>query len=1640
MKKIFFIIQLFLVIYFSNGYGQAVLFTEDFESEEIPLNWKEEFAKGSINWRYENGGYTLNPEIPYSRNPMAAHGGSFNALFQYQSLNSEATKLVTKRIDALEFAIKPELHFYHAQVRWKHGSDYYNDRLRVYYKSSSTGPWTLLTTYTEPTTDWVERIILLPDNHLSGDYYLAFEGETKWGYGTCVDDIQIIETGILQKYLSDISIEQTSDVSVSSGTTNNPVLRLKFKVMGNSGTCPINSLVVNSLNENDNDVATGGVKLFLTTSDEFNTDNQVGTGASFVSGQAVFSGLNHDLPIGYSYLWVTYDIKSDAGHRDSIDAKFMANSININGQTYFTGEQSPAGSRTIFQTQSSDDFESGLNWQLYGEFEHGAPQGLGGSQGNADPMAAYSGTKIIGTDLTGLGVYPGDYEKNLTQDEYMAISDTFDFTYYNDLSIRYMRFMNIGINDEAAIDVSRDGGKTWQEAWSNSNMILDNTWKLHEIDITSLAARKSKVLIRYTLGTTNDYWQLSGWNIDDFSITGNFVSKDVGISRVVSPVEGCGLSDNESVTVVVKNYGATESFGLIPLRYSFDGNETVALDTLYGVMPVGDSVLFTFKKKADLSVPGIYDFSVSTVMNGDDDLTNDGLQREFYAQTSIGQDFTEDFESEGGLWRPSSNANSNWEWGTPGFGIEPSSGIKLWMTRLISNYPDADSSFVESVCYANSENERKVLQLKYWYLTENGKDGVSIQYSVDNGSSWQILDTLNSGVNWYTGNVQSLNTRGWSGNSGEWKTSRVILPSQVTAAPVMKFRMVFESDADSSNIGFAFDDFRILKAPHDIGVSQINSHADACQYVNPDELTISIKNFGINTLKQNDTIIVGFDFNDENVTVDTFRLSADLKPGNTMLHTFSSPVDVSQPGNYSICAYTLLNEDPEYSFSENDSAKISFSVYPGPVTSLSDTIQTHQPDTVVLETILNADYDYWWNGVSGTNIYNVQDAGWHRLTVTATRGNGCTVYDSTNVELLFNDTGVEELVHPVDNCGLSKHEYPVVRVKNFGTDSIVSGQKIAVAYQLNSGIPVSDTLTLLSVLHSGQSIDFQFTKGPVDLSGKGIYNFRIYTSYSGDTIMLNDTIFRDVEILGRPAVSIGPDKTVQALSYTLDAGSGYESYHWDNGVTTRNRVITETGTYWVQVFDENQCDNYDTAYIRLKIRDISPDGLASPLSDCSFNAAEPVALRILNSGTDTVPSGTTVSVSYRFNGGSRVNGSVTLVAQLLPGSFVNHSFPGTVNLSNPADYSFEATAVMTGDIRTTNDTADLVVYRYNKPVIDFGLNSTEYVEDIEFQINAGSSPYLSYDWQDDYTGPVYTATTSGIYRVIATDTRTSCFDGDTVTVFLIYGDVGVTLTDMPLNGCTGEYDHVTVQVKNLGTTTIGKDAPIFVACDVDGIRVTLDTLVRSSNFAVNSTLDLVLSGKVKISEGGISNVAFYTIYNEDMKDDDDTLWIEFDALPGPVIDFGDINGSLNVELPHLLDAGAGHKSYLWQNGSVNPTYTVTQNGTYSVTVTGQNDCQTSKTVRINLPSGFGDNEKTMGEIMIYPNPSQGLFRISLGYEENRNLQVNIFNNQGQLVYSKELTYLEPELEFIDIQHLPRGIYHIVIYAEEKSYRGKIIIQ
>ena len=145
----------------------------------IPDGWSNDCISGTVDWTYADGGN--------SGNPASAHGGSYNALFYSGNYDSDKTKLVSPRLD-LSGVDTPKLNFWHTQAEY----DGDQDELRVYYRTSSSGSWTLITgqEYTGNITTWTkETDITLPNK--SNDYYIAFEGLSGYGYGVCIDDVSI---------------------------------------------------------------------------------------------------------------------------------------------------------------------------------------------------------------------------------------------------------------------------------------------------------------------------------------------------------------------------------------------------------------------------------------------------------------------------------------------------------------------------------------------------------------------------------------------------------------------------------------------------------------------------------------------------------------------------------------------------------------------------------------------------------------------------------------------------------------------------------------------------------------------------------------------------------------------------------------------------------------------------------------------------------------------------------------------------------------------------------------------------------------------------------------------------------------------------------------------------------------------------------------------------------------------------------------------------------------------------------------------------------------------------------------------------------------------------------------------------------
>jgi len=169
-----------------------------------------------------------------------------------------------------------------------------------------------------------------------------------------------------------------------------------------------------------------------------------------------------------------------------------------------------------------DGFETEQGWSLSEEFEIGAPQGLGGEHGNADPAEAFEGVNVLGSDLSG----NGDYGPNLDDRELYAISPNINCAAFVNVELTFMRWLNVeqSLYDHAYIDISTNNGNTWVELWTNDGTITDSDWSEMSFDISAYADANSTVKIRFSIGTTDNSWFYSGWNVDNFELTGDLIS------------------------------------------------------------------------------------------------------------------------------------------------------------------------------------------------------------------------------------------------------------------------------------------------------------------------------------------------------------------------------------------------------------------------------------------------------------------------------------------------------------------------------------------------------------------------------------------------------------------------------------------------------------------------------------------------------------------------------------------------------------------------------------------------------------------------------------------------------------------------------------------------------------------------------------------------------------------------------------------------------------------------------------------------------------------------------------------------------------------------------------------------------------
>ncbi len=289
---------------------------------------------------------------------------------------------------------------------------------------------------------------------------------------------------------------------------------------------------------------------------------------------------------------------------------------------------------------------------------------------------------------------------------------------------------------------------------------------------------------------------------------------------------------------------------------------------------------------------------------------------------------------------------------------------------------------------------------------------------------------------------------------------------------------------------------------------------------------------------------------------------------------------------------------------------------------------------------------------------------------------------------------------------------------------------------------------------------------------------------------------------------------------------------------------------------------------------------------------------------------------------------------------------------------------------------------FTYPVVDLGNDTTVCVYLDPFVLNAGGG-YDGYVWNDGSTDSTYNVFNSGNYFV----TVTNAFGCEaTDTVYITVNDAPPLNLPDTLQFCAGASFPLDA---GAGATSYlwqnGTNGQTFTATD-EGIYWV--TITNAIGCATTDTC-IVLP-----------------------------LW------PLPEINLGN-DTIICLGDEKILDATGTGFSYLWNDGSINPVYTATIPGVYSVVVTDTNNC--SYTDEINLSPGCGHDIFIPTAFSPNGDGVNDVYNI-VPFNELLSYNIQIFSRWGQLLF-----------ESADINSGWDGTYNNIT-SEIGTYIFKIVYQ
>ncbi|MBL4658192.1 MAG: T9SS type A sorting domain-containing protein [Flavobacteriales bacterium] len=309
---------------------------------------------------------------------------------------------------------------------------------------------------------------------------------------------------------------------------------------------------------------------------------------------------------------------------------------------------------------------------------------------------------------------------------------------------------------------------------------------------------------------------------------------------------------------------------------------------------------------------------------------------------------------------------------------------------------------------------------------------------------------------------------------------------------------------------------------------------------------------------------------------------------------------------------------------------------------------------------------------------------------------------------------------------------------------------------------------------------------------------------------------------------------------------------------------------------------------------------------------------------------------------------------------------------------------------------------------------------------------------------------------------------DSILIYGVYQNVAGTYYDssLTINGC----DSIHVKTLTIDPSFIFA-APDESICSGDSVIIYgtyrkiagtyYDSLVtnmgcdsvESTMLIINQEFNTIMSDEV-ICEG--DSISIFGIYRKLAGTFSDTAISVFgcDSItsttltvsPLPSVSFSGLNTGycINSNMATLVGSPSGG-TFNGTGVNLNQFDPATAGlGTFIITYTfmDSDSCDDRQSQSVNVSNCTGIEQIRFGDrLRVFPNPTRGIFNVSIDIEGSQNVELNMFDNLGQLIFAEKTSQVQGTYEKqLDYSHYPGGTYNLQLITDLEVFNAQIVIE